>query len=495
MTRLIGRPYSIACDERPRRKPTFLDDATSRAKVEPLISSVSLTSSTSNSTEQTSPTGLLRQVGLFDATMIVMGGIVGAGIFINPYVVAQQVHTPLLILGVWIIGGIVAMLGAFVYAELAARRPAVGGQYAYLREAFHPAVGFLYGWVLLLVIQTGGMAAVTVTFARYLLELTGWSISERLIVIVTIVVLTVINCLGVKVGSRMQSVLMLLKIGAIAGLIGAGLFLARSPHPLLHPVLDRPPSFDLLTAVGAAMVPVLFAFGGWQTTNFIAEEIKDPRRNLSRALVLGVAGVIILYVGVNFVCVRTLGSQGLADTRVPATAVMRVAMGDSGARLIALGITVSTLGFLSQSVLTAPRVYFAMARDGLFFRGVAKVTERTHVPALAIVLQSVWTIVVALSGRYEQILNYVVSMDFLFFGLTGASLFVFRARQKSNDPPGYRAPGHPFTTAVFILISWLVVINTVYKYPKNSLLGMSILLLGLPVYAFWAAKNKGGVKA
>ena len=422
--------------------------------------------------------------------MIVMGGIVGAGIFINPYVVAQQVHTPLLILGAWVLGGILAMLGAFVYAELAARRPAVGGQYAYLREAFHPIVGFLYGWVLLLVIQTGGMAAVTVTFARYLLELTGWQVSERIIVVVTIVVLTIVNCMGVKLGSRMQSILMVLKIGAIAGLIAAGLFLVRSPHPLLHPALDRPPSFDLLTAVGAAMIPVLFAFGGWQTTNFIAEEIKDPRRNLSRALVLGVAGVIILYVGVNFVCVRTLGPQGLADTRAPATAVMRVAMGDSGAKLIALGIAVSTLGFLSQSVLTAPRVYFAMARDGLFFRDVAKVTRKTHVPAVAIVVQSIWTIVVALSGRYDQILNYVVSMDFLFFGLTGATLFVFRRRQRNSDPMGYRAPGHPFTTAVFVLVSWLVVINTLFKYPKNSLLGMFILLLGIPVYGFWAAKQK-----
>jgi APA family basic amino acid/polyamine antiporter len=174
---------------------------------------------------------------------------------------------------------------------------------------------------------------------------------------------------------------------------------------------------------------------------------------------------------------------------------MRVAMGESGARLIALGITVSTLGFLSQSVLTAPRVYFAMARDGLFFRSVAKVTRRTHVPALAIVVQSVWTIVVALSGRYEQILNYVVSMDFLFFGLTGASLFVFRrreARSAEKTTSGYRVPWHPFTTAAFVLISWLVVINTIYKYPRNSLLGMLILLLGVPVYAFWAAKNKTG---
>lgn len=421
--------------------------------------------------------------------MIVMGGIIGAGIFINPYVVAQQVHTPLLILGVWIAGGVVAMLGAFVYAELAARRPAVGGQYAYLREAFHPAVGFLYGWVLLLVIQTGGMAAVTVTFARYFVELTSWQIPERLLAVLTLLVLTIINCLGVKLGSRMQSVLMVLKIAAIAGLIAAGLFAVRSPHPLLHPLLDRPPSFDLLTAIGAAMVPVLFAFGGWQTTNFIAEEIKDPRKNLSRALVLGVAGVIVLYVGVNFVCIRTLGPQALAETHVPATAVMRVAMGDAGARLIALGITISTLGFLSQSVLTAPRVYFAMARDGLFFQSVAKVTRHTHVPAVAIVLQSAWTIVVALSGKYEQILNYVVSMDFLFFGLTGASLFVFRRKEREAGN-GYRVPGHPVTTAVFVLVCWVVVINTIYKYPKNSLLGMAILLLGLPVYAFWAAKHK-----
>ena len=455
-----------------------------------------LTVSLPNSRQPRS-SSLLRQIGLFDATMLVMGGIVGSGIFINPYVVAQQVHTPLLILGVWIAGGVVAMLGAFIYAELAALRPAVGGQYAYLREAFHPIVGFLYGWVLLLVIQTGGMAAVTVTFARYFIELTGSHVSERLIVVLTLAVLTVINCLGVKLGSRMQSVLMMLKIAAIAGLIGAGLFLVRSPHPLLHPVLDRPLSLDLVTAIGAAMVPVLFAFGGWQTSNFIAEEVENPRKNLSRALVTGVAGVIVLYVGANFVCVRTLGSQGLADTRAPATAVMRVAMGDAGARIIALGIAVSTLGFLSQSVLTAPRVYFAMARDKLFFRSIASVTRHTHVPAFAIILQSAWTVVVALSGRYEQILNYVVSMDFLFFGLTGASLFVFRSRKLGAEQETvYRAPGHPYTTALFVLISWLVVINTIYKYPRNTLLGFAILLLGVPVYAFWAAKaNKAGDNA
>jgi APA family basic amino acid/polyamine antiporter len=436
---------------------------------------------------------LLRRVGLFDATMIVMGGIVGAGIFINPYVVARQVHTPELILSVWIAGGVVAMLGAFVYAELAARMPNVGGQYAYLRDAFHPVAGFLYGWVLLLVIQTGGMAAVTVTFARYFLELTGWSVSERVVAIVTIVLLTTINCLGVRAGSRVQSILMLLKIGAIATLILAGVFLIRSPYPVLHPVLDRPLSFDLVTAIGAAMVPVLFAFGGWQTANFIGAEIKDPTRNLSRALLLGVTGVIVLYLGVNFVCVRTLGPEGLAASTVPASAVMRMAMGNSGARLIALGIAFSTLGFLSQSVLTAPRVYFAMASDGLFFRAVARINPKTHVPALAIILQSILTLVIALSGSYERILSYVVSMDFIFFGLTGASIFVFRRRElraHNMEHSGYRVPGHPYTTGLFVVTCWLVVINTIYKYPGDTLLGVGILALGLPVYAFWARRRK-----
>lgn len=437
------------------------------------------------------PEHLERSVGLFDATMLVMGGIVGSGIFINPYVVAQQVHTAWLILGAWAVGGVIALLGGFIYAELAALEPAVGGQYAYLRDAFHPAVGFLYGWVLLLVIQTGGMAAVTVTFARYFLELTGWAVSERVVAVITLALLTVINCLGVKLGSRVQSGLMVLKIGAIALLVAAGALLIRSPHALS----SRAPGgvSDGLTSFGAAMVPVLFAFGGWQTANFVAGEVREPRKNLARALLLGVAGVIVLYLAVNWVCVRALGPEGLAATHVPATTVMRLAMAQRGATIVTFGIAVSTLGFLSQSILTAPRVYFAMAEDGLFFRAVARVSARTHVPVLAIVLQSVWTIVVAMTGRYEQILNYVVAMDFVFFGLTATTLFVFRRRYaESRDRRGFRVPGHPVTTIVFIAASWLVVANTIYKYPANSLLGFAILLLGLPVYWWWSRRRRVG---
>jgi APA family basic amino acid/polyamine antiporter len=424
--------------------------------------------------------------------MMVMGGIVGAGIFMNPYVVAQRLHTPFLILAVWIAGGGLAILGAFIYAELGDRIPLVGGQYEYLRQAIHPVFGFLYGWALLLVIQTGGMAAVSVTFARYFLELTHLPYSERSVVIATLALLTGINCLGVKPGSRVQSILMMLKIGAIACLVGAGFFLVKQPHPVLHPILDRPLSFDLLTALAAAMVPVVFSYGGWQTTNFIASEIRTPKKNLPRALLIGVAGVVTLYVLVNLICLRVLGVLALAQTNVPASAVMRIVAGENGARLIALGIAVSTVGFLSQSVLTAPRVYFAMAKDRLFFRSVAFLTKKTQVPVVAIILQSVWTVVIALTGKYEQILNYVIPIDFFFFGLSAACLFVLRRRDRHESPksPGFRVPGHPFTTAIFILGCWVIVVNAIYKYPGDSSKGILILLLGLPVYAWWQYRLK-----
>ncbi len=447
--------------------------------------------SSSSGAPTAAQTKLARQIGLFDATMIVMGGIVGSGIFINPYVVAQRVHTPVLILAAWLAGGGVALLGAFIWAELASRLPDVGGQYAYLREAYHPAFGFLYGWALLLVTQTGGMAAVTVTFARYFVELTRVALPERAVAFLTLALLTVVNCLGVKFGSRVQSALMVLKIAAIGGLVIAGFVRIGAPQPLTRPILDSAPSLGLITAFGAAMVPVLFAYGGWQTANFVAGEIKDPRRNLSRALLIGVAGVVVLYTSVNVVCVRALGPAALAETTRPATTVMRMALGETGATLIAIGITVSTLGFLSQSILTAPRVYFAMAQDGLFFRRIATVNARTHVPLAAIILQSVWTAVVVASGRYEQILNYVVSMDFLFFGLTATCIFVFRKRDRADEAPGgYRVPGHPLTTALFVAAAWLVVINTIYMYPGNSLLGYGILLVGLPVYLLWGLRQR-----
>ena len=434
------------------------------------------------------PAQLARKLGLFDGTMLVMGGIIGSGIFMNPHVVAEVVHTPELILGAWAVGGMIALAGAFIYAELAALRPQVGGQYAYIREAFHPMAAFIYGWTLLLVVQSGGMAAVAVTFARYFLDLTHVGLPDWIIAAVALAALTIVNCLGVRAGSAVQSVLMVLKILAIAALIGFGLAVNSQPSPVSVEERSR---FDLglLTAFGAAMVPVLFAFGGWQTASFVAGEMREPRKNLPRALLIGVVGVIILYLAVNFVCVNALGTEGLAASKTPASEVMWLALGDRGRRIIAIGIAVSTLGFLSQGMLTAPRVYFAMADDGVFFKRVASLHPRSRVPAVAIALQGALAIIIAISGRYEQILNYVVSVDSIFFGLTAACLFALR-KSSASDSSGYARRVNPIVILLFIIAEWLVAASAIYKDPRNSLIGVAILVAGIPVYYFWKARAK-----
>jgi basic amino acid/polyamine antiporter, APA family len=429
---------------------------------------------------------LARRLGAFDATMIVMGGIIGAGIFVNPSVVARQVHTPMLILGAWLIGGAIALIGAFVYAELAVIRPRTGGQYAYLRDAYHPIVAFLYGWTLLLVVQTGGMAGAAIIFGRYFRELSGLPIPEQLLAAITLAILTAINCFGIRAGSNVQSALMLTKLGAITMLIGVG-WMMVAPAPATPTVSLPLETGNTWQGLAAAMVPVLFAYGGWQTASFVSGEMRDPRRDLPRGLFIGVAGVIIVYVLVTYVCLRALGVAGLANTTTPASEVMRQALGSRGAKLIACGIAVSTVGFLSQSILTAPRVYYAMARDGVFFKAVGRLSERTRVPVLAIILQGAWAAIVAMTGRYEQILNYVVTIDVLFFGLTGAALFIFRRREppEANDE-FVRVPWHPITTGVFVLACWTLAISTLVRYPQNAGIGVAILGVGALVYCVWA---------
>jgi basic amino acid/polyamine antiporter, APA family len=252
------------------------------------------------------------------------------------------------------------------------------------------------------------------------------------------------------------------------------------------PALAGPPS--PVSDFGAALIPVLFAYGGWQTACFVAGEMREPRRDLPRALLAGVCGVIALYSLVAFVCLRTLGPVGLASTGAPALEVMTRALGRSGGAAISAGIALSTLGFLSQSILTAPRVYFAMAEDRLFFKRVAWLDPRTRVPVVAIALQGVLAVVIALSGRYEQILNYVISVDFVWFGLTAVTLFVFRGKrfaERSDYSDGFRVPGHPWTTGFFVAACALVVGATVYNYPRNSVIGWVILVTGIPVYFFW----------
>lgn len=437
-------------------------------------------------------TGLLRRLGLFDATMIVMGGIIGSGIFRNPSSVARIVHTPELILGAWIAGGVIALLGAFIYAELAARRPAVGGQYAYLREAYNPVIAFLFGWTLFLISDTGGMAAVAMVFGHYYIELTGVGIPDWSIAVAVITILTIINCLGVRAGGTVQNIFMVIKIFAILMLIGFGLKAIGIAGSTSAAATDPTGSFDLLSTFGAALVPVMFAYGGWQTANFIAGEIREPEKNLPKGLLIGVIGVIALYFSVNYICVSALGPEGLAATNTPASAVMQIVLGELGAKIIAIGIALSAIGFLSQCILVAPRVYFAMADDGLFFKKMAWIHPRTHVPVYAIVAQGIIAIIIVLSGKYEEILSYVVWNDFCFFGLTASCIFIFRRRalQTHTDITAHKMPGHPWTTSLFIIVAIFIVVNTFLTNTTQAMIGLIITLAGVPVYYLWRWLNR-----
>jgi len=426
--------------------------------------------------------------------MLVIGGIVGVGIFVNPAVVARGLHSPILVLAAWGLGGAVALLGAFVYAELAARMPATGGEYVYLRDTYGPLAGFLFGWTTLLVVQAGGMAAVSIIFAKNLDVLFGGKLPERAVVVAVLAGLAAVNCFGVRSGNAVQAVLGALKVAVITAVILAGLLLTGHAAPLLAPAARPAPSGDLLKAFGAALIPVVFSYGGWQRAACVAGEMKDARRNLSRALVVGVLGVIVLYLLVNVACLRVLGIEALGRTLTPTSDVLRQTVGPVGLNLAAAAIALSALGFLSQSTLTGPRIYFAMARDGLFFRRVGEVAKASHVPVVAILIQTVWTAAVALSGSYEQILSYVTSMNFLFFGLNASCLFLLRKRERAAGvgatEDGFRAPFHPWSTGLFILACGVVVGSSFWAYPINCMIGYAILLLGVPPFLYWRGKAR-----
>ncbi|MEO6836672.1 MAG: amino acid permease [Candidatus Tumulicola sp.] len=434
---------------------------------------------------------LLRRLGTRDAALIVMGGIVGSGIFMNPSVVARYVPTALLIMIVWAAGGAIALLGGGIFAELAARRPHDGGLYAYMRDAFHPALAFTYGWTLLLVSQSGGMAASAVTFSNYFEPLTGLHVSTKMLGTVAIALFTAINALGVRSGTSTQNVFMLLKIVAIGGFVVVGLFAPHGAGAAAVPGASA--GTATIAAMGLAMVPVLFAYSGWQTASFMSAELKEPAKTLPRGMLIGVVCVVALYLAVNAVCLRVLGVGGLAATRTPASAIAQLAFGPIGARVMAIVVALSTLGFLSNQMLTSPRVYFQMAADKTFFRQLAWIDPRTHVPIVAIVLQGVVAAVIALSGRYDQILNYVTSVDYTFFGFSAIALIVFRnrdARDPSAPRPHFKMPGHPWTTLLFLVAAWAIVGDVLIKSPVDTSVGLGILLTGLPAYAIFAWRNK-----
>jgi APA family basic amino acid/polyamine antiporter len=432
--------------------------------------------------------------------MAVVGGIIGSGIFVNPAIVAQRVGSAGLTLGAWLVGGAVALIGAFCFGELGWRRPTSGGGYVYLREAFGPLPAFLYAWALLLVVATGAIAAVAYTFASYAVSLAGlepgW---VNPLAAGAIALLTLINVLGVKPGAITQNLFTLLKLAALASLILPLLGPVPVPVPVPHPVsLPVGHAGGVGMAVplrfAAALVPVLFAYGGWQQTNYIAGELIDPARNLPRALVLGVCLVIAAYLLANLAYLHALGPTGLAASQAPAADAMRVVLGERGARLMAAGIAASSFGFLDLVILVSPRVYRAMADDGLFFPAVARLHPRYRTPVVALAVQGVMAGVLLFTGRYGQLLDYVVFCDWIFFGLAVAGLFVLRARDRAaghpEPPRGIRVPGYPVTPTLFILAAVSVVGGSISSNPGNAVLGAAILALGVPVYAYW--RRAGG---
>jgi APA family basic amino acid/polyamine antiporter len=433
------------------------------------------------------PVTYRRTLGLFSGTMAVVGGIIGSGIFINPSIVAQRVGTPALTLGVWALGGVIALIGAFCFGELGQRRPRAGGSYVYIREALGPLPAFLYAWALLLVIGTGAIAAVAVTFANYALGLAGLPTSYATPVAGSaILLLTAVNYLGIRPGAATTNIFTLLKLAALAFLILVGLGSGATPTPA---VTDPLPSGGTFLAVAAALVPVLFAFGGWQQTNFIAEEIVEPHKNLPRALVLGVVIVVVVYLLANVTYLRILGQAGLAASAAPAADALRSRLGTTGATVISAGIAASTFGFLNLVIMVSPRVYQTMAADGLFFPAFARLHTRYRTPSAAIVVQGLWAIALLVTGRYGALLDYVVFCDWIFFGLAVVSLFVLRRRDHAaglpEPPAAFRVPGWPVTPALFVLASGYVVIGSISSNPHNALLGVCILLLGVPVFLYW----------
>jgi APA family basic amino acid/polyamine antiporter len=432
-------------------------------------------------------------------TMAVVGGIIGGGIFRNPAVVAARVATPELTLIVWGLGGVVALAGAFCFAELGARKPQAGGSYVYLRDAFGPLLAFLYGWALLLVISTGAIAGVAMTFGSYAADLLRLpNDAQKPIGIGAIALLSAVNYVGVKPGAIAQNVLTVLKLAGLMLLIGAGLFqtlpaaAAETARALPHAA--SPTGFGIVIAVGSALVPVLFTYGGWQQTNYVAEEIIDAERNLPRALTFGVCAVVLVYLAANLAYLRVLGSTALAASDAPAADAMRILLGERGATLIAAAIAISTFGFLGLVIMVTPRVYQAIAADGLFLPAFAELHATYRTPTRAIVLQAIWSTVLVLSGNYGQLVDYVVFGDWIFFGLTVATLFVYRAGDgRSGDhaiSTGFRTPLYPYVPALFVMASAYVVVSSVAANPQNALIGSALLVAGIPAFYFWKRKNQ-----
>ncbi|MGQ9577983.1 MAG: APC family permease [Candidatus Aminicenantales bacterium] len=434
---------------------------------------------------------LPRILGLWDVVSIIVGGVIGSGIFIVPATVAANVEAPLLIMAVWIFGGLLCFFGALSFAELAAMYPEAGGMYIYLREAYGPLLSFLFGWTLFLVIDSGAIATLAVAFSsKYLPHFFPHlsSVLTKLIAVGLISFLAAVNYIGVRWGAFLQNILTLIKFGAILAVCGVVFALAKgSPGHFFHPAPTF--SLNLIGKFGLALVATLWAYKGWESSTFSSGEVKNPTKNIPLGLFSGTLIIILVYVLANLAYLYAFSSTALSRSDRIAADVMNFAVGPWGASLISFIILFSITGAANQNLLCSPRVYFAMARDGLFFSKVALVHPRYLTPHVSIILMAIWSSLLSLSGTFEQLFTYVIFGQWLFFGLTVAAIIILRAKRPELRRP-YKTWGYPLTPLFFIAAALYVSINTLINEFWNSFAGLAIISLGIPAYFYWYSRAK-----
>jgi APA family basic amino acid/polyamine antiporter len=459
--------------------------------------------------------GFVKGLGLTSATTLVMGSMIGSGIFIVSADLARQVKSPGLLILCWLIGSALTIIAALSYGELAAAMPHAGGQYVYLREAFGRLWGFLYGWTLFVVIQTGTIAAVAVAFAKYagvfwpsisasnyLLGSGKLGVStQQLLAISILIILTAVNTRGVRTGAMVQNVFTFAKVASLLGLVVLGFLLGRNPQAIaanFHHFWASTSggtttwSWATVALVGAAMVGPLFSSDAWNNVTFTAGEVRNPKRNLPLSLGLGVGTVSILYIACNliYLSVLTLPQIQTAPEDRVATAVVSVMFGSAATKLMAIAIMVSTFGCCNGMIMSGARVYFTMARDNLFFRRAGTLDPVHHTPVFALVIQCIWTILLTLSGQYNDLLDYVIFAVLLFYILTIGGLFRLRRTRPDLERP-YRAVGYPVLPALYMLVAGVIEILLLWNKPTFTVRGLILVLLGVPVYFLWRGRSGG----
>ena len=444
--------------------------------------------------------GLLRSLGTLDGALITIGGSVGSGIFLTTGDIARLCPQPALILGLWAAGGLFALTGALAYGELGAMFPRAGGQYQFLKEAYGPLWGFLFGWTSFLIIMTGGISTIAVGFGEYLgafvpslgsgVELVAvnlpfgrWTITgPQLTGAVTVLALTGVNLLGVREGALVQNIATALKFGALLVLVGIGL---AGPPPVA-PAWGAPlPPGSIVAALGLGLVAVLWTYDGWYVLTFSAGEMRRPERTLPRGLLLGVAAVTLLYLAINWVYLRTLDVPTLAGTSRVGEAAATVLLGPRAARAVTLVILLSMFGCLAANILCCARIYLPMAEDGLFFRALARIHPRHHTPSASLLAQGALAAVIALSGTFADLYTTVVFAGVLFHAAATAAVFVLRRTRPDAERP-FRAWGYPWTTGAFVVACLVVASVTLVEAPVRSAIGLGLITAGLPAYAFWS---------